>query len=112
LACAEAPPWLTAIAQRHGTSFSQLLAAPGQDALFYDGSLAEAALATDWAGWLQHLQRLDADVLTPLLGAVAGGAIGQVRLVLSHRTALAEVTTTPMAQRKFWRQKTLDRLLP
>ncbi len=111
LACAEAPPWLSAIAGRHAT-FAHLLAEPGQDALFYDGSLAEAALATDWAGWLQHMQRLDTDIFTPLLGAVAGGAIGQARLVLSHRSALAEFTTTPMAQRKFWRPKTLDRLLP
>jgi hypothetical protein len=112
LACAEAPPWLAAIANKHGTTFAQLLADPGEDALFYDGSLAEAALATDWAGWLQHMQRLDKDLFTPLLGALAGGGIGKVRLVLSHRNALAEFTTTPMAQRKFWRRQTLDRLLP
>jgi hypothetical protein len=110
-ACADAPPWLAAIAQRHGASFTQLLSEPGQGVLFCEGSLAEAALATDWAGWLQHMQRLDKDIFTPLLGALAG-RVGQVRLVLSHRNALAEFTTTSLAQRKFWRRPTLDRLLP
>jgi hypothetical protein len=112
LACVEAPPWLAALAGRHATPFAELLADPGQNVLVCDGSLAEAALATDWAGWLQHMQRLDADILTPLLGKLAGGGIGKLRLVLSHRTSLAELTTTPMAQRKFWRRPTLDRLLP
>ncbi len=112
LACADAPPWLAAIAQRHGATFAQLLADPGQRVLFCDGSLAEAALAADWAGWLQRMQRLDAEVFAPLLGALAGGGIGRARMVLSHRNALAEFTTTPMAQRKFWRRPTLDRLLP
>jgi hypothetical protein len=109
LACADAPPWLSAIAQRHGASFTELLA-QRKDVLFCEGSLAEAALATDWAGWLQHMQRLEKDVFTPLLGALAGA--GKVRLVLSHRNALAEFTTTSLAQRKFWRRPTLDRLLP
>ena len=112
LAGADLPPWLAAIAQRHGATFAQLFAEPGQGALFCCGSLAEAALAADWAGWLAHMQRLEHDIFAPLLGALAGGAAGKVRLVLSHRAALAEFTTTPMAQRKFWRRPTLDRLLP
>ncbi|WP_426177714.1 hypothetical protein [Massilia sp. TWR1-2-2] len=111
LACADAPPWLAALASRHGASFAQLLAAPGKDVIFCDGSLAEAALATDWAGWLQHMQRLENDTFAPLLGALSGG-VGRARLVLSHRTSLSELTTTRLAQRKFWRQPTLDRLLP
>ncbi|MDB5935501.1 MAG: hypothetical protein JWQ01_2845, partial [Massilia sp.] len=120
LACAGAPPWLAALAGRHATPFAELLAElvanrgkeSGQDLLYCDGSLAEAALATDWAGWLQHMRRLDADVFTPLLGALSSGGTTKLRLVLSHRTSLAELTTTPMAQRKFWRRPTLDRLLP
>jgi hypothetical protein len=111
LACADVPPWLAALANRHGASFAQLLAAPAKDAIFCDGSVAEAALATDWAGWLQHMQRLENDTFAPLLGALAGG-VGRARLVLSHRDALSEFTTTSLAQRKFWRQPTLDRLLP
>jgi hypothetical protein len=112
LACADAPPWLSAIAQRHGTTFAQLLAEPGQGALFCEGGLAEAALAADWAGWLQQMQRYDEEMFAPLIKALAGGGIGKVRLVLSHRNVLAEFTTTNMAQRKFWRRPTLDRLLP
>lgn len=109
LVCAGAPPWLAAMAQQHGASFGQLLGA-GRSFLFCEGSLVEAALATDWAGWLQHMERLDKDIFTPLLGALAGG--GKATLVLSHRNALAEFTTSGLAQRKFWRRPTLDRLLP
>ena len=108
--CCGSPPWLSAIGQQHGT-FGSLLDA-GKPALFCDGRLAEAALATDWAGWLQHMRQLDQDTFAPLLGAVAAGRVGKARLVLSHRNALAEFTTTAMAQRKFWRRPTLDRLLP
>jgi hypothetical protein len=112
LAALDVPPWLAAIAQRHGASLAQLLAEPGKSALLCCGSLAEAALASDWAGWLAHMQRLEHDIFAPLLKTLTGGGAGKVRLVLSHRGALAEFTTTPMAQRKFWRQPTLDRLLP
>jgi hypothetical protein len=112
LAGADLPPWLAAIAQRHGATFDQLLAEPGQGALFCCASLSEAALATDWAGWIAHMQRLEQDIFTPLLGALAGGRVGKVRLVLSHRNALADFTTSRLAQRKFWRRPTLARLLP
>jgi hypothetical protein len=112
LASADVSPWLAAIAQRHGATFAQLLGEPGRSALYCNGSVAEAALAADWAGWLAHMQRLDHDIFTPLLGAFAGGGVGKARLVLSHRNALAEFTTSNLAQRKFWRRPTLDRLLP
>ena len=110
LACADAPAWLTAIAHQHGVSFAELLA-QRRDVTFCDASLAEAALGTDWALWLQHMQRLEQDMFAPLLEAIAAGA-AKARLVLSHRNALAEFTTTSMAQRTFWRRPTLDRLLP
>jgi hypothetical protein len=112
LAGADLPSWLAALAQRHGITFAQLLGEPGQNLIYCDGGLAEAALGADWAGWLARMQKLDQDIFTPLLGALAGGGAGKARLVLSHRNALADVTTTPMAQRKFWRRPTLDRLLP
>ena len=111
LACADAPPWLAAIAQRHGTNFAQLLGEPGK-VIFYCASLAEAALATDWADWLTHMRRLDDELFAPLLAAITNGSVGKAHLILSHRTALAEFSTTRMAQRTFWRRPTLDRLLP
>jgi hypothetical protein len=45
------------------------------------------------------------------LEALMKGRVRQARLVLSHRDAHAEFTTTALAQRKFWRRPTLDRLL-
>jgi hypothetical protein len=39
------------------------------------------------------------------------GRIKALRLVLSHRDGHLETTTTPMAQRKFWRRPTLERLI-
>jgi len=112
LACADAPPWLSAIAQQHGVSFADLLAGGrgGVSCVFCDASLMEAALATDWALWLQHMQRLEQTTFTPLLGTLGG--VSKARLVLSHRDGLAEFTTTSLAQRTFWRRPTLDRLLP
>ncbi|MDB5907837.1 MAG: hypothetical protein JWP34_1951, partial [Massilia sp.] len=70
LAGAELPPWLAAIATRHGASFGQLLAEQGPDLIYCDGGLAEAALGADWAGWLAQVQRLDHEVLMPLLHAL------------------------------------------
>jgi hypothetical protein len=110
--CADAPSWLAAMGRHPAPSLAQLLAAPGTESLFCSGALIEAALAGDWANWLAHMHRLEKDIFTPLHAALAGGAAGKVRLVLSHRNARAEFTTTPMAQRKFWRRPTLDRLLP
>ena len=112
LACADAPPWLSAIAGRHNIPFAQLLGEPGKTALFCCASLAETALATDWAGWLSHMHRLDDELFAPLLAAVTNGSVRKAHLVLSHRNALAQCSTTPLAQRKFWRRPTLDRLLP
>jgi hypothetical protein len=112
LSTADVPPWLASLAHRHGATFAQLLAEPNKTTLFCCGSLAEAALASDWAGWLAHMQRLEQEIFTPLMKELTGGGVGKARLVLSHRGALAEFTTTPLAQRKFWRRPTLDRLLP
>ena len=55
------------------------------------------------------MQRLEARPVRAAAGAAQGGRVGRVRLVLSRRDALAEFTTTKMAQRKFWRRPTLDR---
>jgi hypothetical protein len=112
LATSDAPAWLSALAQRPEASLPELIADSRQDTILYCGSVSEAAIATDWSGWLLHMQRLDELLFAPALAALAAGRIGQLRLVLSHREAHAEFTTTRMAQRKFWRRPTLKRLLP
>jgi hypothetical protein len=111
LASADTPAWLSALAQRPNLALAEVARAV-QDTLFYCGSATEAAIAADWAGWLLQMQRLDQQLFAPVLAALAQGRIGAVRLVLSRRDALAEFTTTKLAQRKFWRRNTLDRLLP
>jgi hypothetical protein len=112
LATAEAPAWLSAMAQRPNITAAHLLENPARHTVCYCGSLSEAALATDWADWLLQIQRLEHEMFAPLLAALAGGEINRIRLVLSHRDGLLELSTTTMAQRKFWRRPTLDRLLP
>jgi len=111
LASFEAPSWLTALAQHPDLAPADAAAAT-QDTLYYCGSVTELALAAEWAGWLMQMQRLDRELFAPLLAALQKGRIGALRLVLGRRGALAEFTTTQLAQRKFWRRPTLDRLLP
>lgn len=112
MATIDAPAWLSALARRSATSFTQFIEAAREAPLLYCGSVSEAAIASDWSGWLMQMQRLEAELFAPLLAALAEGNTGQVRLVLSRRDAQAEFTTTRMAQRKFWCSPTLNRLLP
>jgi hypothetical protein len=111
LAAAAAPAWLAAQAQRPGAALADLIGAAG-DTLLVCGSAAQAAIAADWSSWLQQLQQLDENLFAPLLAALGDGRLKQVKLVLSRRDAHAEFTTTKLAQHKFWRRPTLDRLLP
>jgi hypothetical protein len=105
----ETPGWLSALATRELTALDQVASAG--TTLLVCGNAAEAAIAADWSAWLQQMQRLESDLFTPLLAALKQGRIEAVRLVLSHRHAHAEFTTTALAQRKFWRKPTLDRLI-
>jgi hypothetical protein len=59
---------------------------------------------------VQQVQQLEDKLFAPLHAALVQGRIKELRLVLSSRDALAEFTTTAMAQRKFWRRPTLERL--
>ena len=107
----DAPDWLAALtepAQRDASPNSVL--ASQQDAIVVLGGLIEAAQAQEWGMWLQQLQGLEADWFAPLLAALKEGRLGQLRLVLSHRDAWLDVTTSKHAQRKFWRAITLNKL--
>jgi len=104
------PGWLAALGQQRLASLDRLDDVLAQDGLLVAGNLGEAALAADWNGWLQGMQHLEEKLFAPLLAAVKDGRVRELRLVLSSREALADYTTTAMAQRKFWRHSTLDSL--
>jgi hypothetical protein len=105
----ETPTWLSALAQRKLTALSDA-AGVTEDTVLVCGNVAQPAIAADWGGWLQQMQRLEAELFAPLLDSLKQGRVTKVQLVLSHRHALADFTTTAMAQRKFWRRPTLERL--
>jgi hypothetical protein len=106
----ETPAWLAALAQRKLTSLADIAAGVSEDTVLVCGNVVEPAIAADWAGWLQQMQRLEAELFAPLEDSLKQGRVTKVQLVLSHRQALANFTTTAMAQRKFWRRPTLERL--
>jgi hypothetical protein len=109
-----APGWLTALAEQRLESLSGIagqLAGGGEGGrLLAVGNVAAAAIAADWHGWLQQMHSLEEALFAPLLAAVKQGRIKTLRLVLSHRDGHLDTTTTPMAQRKFWRRPTLEHL--
>lgn len=104
------PGWLAALGRQRLTSLERLDDVLAQGGLLVAGNLGEAALAADWNGWLQGMQHLEDTLFAPLLAALKDGRVRELRLVLSSREALADYTTTAMAQRKFWRRPTLDAL--
>ena len=107
----DAPGWLAALAEpaRRDASPNSVLA-DQSDAIIVPGSLIEAAQAQEWGMWLQQLQALEADWFAPLLAALKDGRLDRLRLVLGHRDAWLDVTTSKHAQRKFWRAMTLNKL--
>ena len=113
------PGWLTALADQRFDSLGGiggLITAGDADGgadkgrLLVCGNAAAAAIAADWHAWLQEMHTLEQTLFAPLLAAVRTGRIKALRLVLSHRDGHLETTTTPMAQRKFWRRPTLEHL--
>jgi hypothetical protein len=78
------------------------------DAALLPASKAPQLMAFDAGG---AVALLEAALFAPILNALMKGRVREVKLVLSHRDAHAEFSTTALAQRKFWRRPTLDRLL-
>jgi hypothetical protein len=107
------PGWLTALAEQRLESLSDVaekLGGGDGGRLLAVGNVAAAAIAADWHGWLQQMHALEEALFAPLLAAVKQGRIRTLRMVLSHRDGHLDTTTTPMAQRKFWRRPTLEHL--
>ena len=114
LAAFDAAPWVDALADTQITQTSDLPAfvhGLGKDTILVCGSAAAPAIGADWGAWIEQMRQLEAALFAPILEAVTGGRVKRVSLVLSHRDAHAACTTTALAQRKFWRRPTLDRLL-
>jgi hypothetical protein len=111
IAIFEAPGWISALGTHKLSSLGEVFTAPSPNTLLICGNIAAPALAADWGGWLHQMQRLETELFAPALAALTRGQVKQLRLVLSHRAAHAEFTTTALAQRKFWRRPTLDRLI-
>jgi hypothetical protein len=112
-----APGWLTALADQRLNSLDGIAgrltdadAGADKGRLLVCGNAAAAAIAADWHAWLQEMHTLEQTLFAPLLAALKQGRIKALRLVLSHRDGHLETTTTPMAQRKFWRRPTLEHL--
>lgn len=111
LAAVDTPAWLTRLADASPADLAQFAATIEGDTLLVCGSVAPYALAADWGGWVATMGQLETGLFAPILESLKAGRLREVRLVLSHRDALAEFTTNAMAQRKFWRRPTLDSLL-
>ncbi|MGI4846477.1 MAG: hypothetical protein ACRYF7_24560 [Janthinobacterium lividum] len=110
LASIGVPGWIRGLSSESLASLDGLDGALAQDGTLVVGYLAEAAIASDWGTWVQQVQHLEDTLFAPLHAALLQGRIKELKLVLSSREALAEFTTTAMAQRKFWRRPTLERL--
>jgi hypothetical protein len=104
------PGWLQAIAQQVVTDPGAILTGAA-DTRLVCGTLTGPGLAGEWSAWLDAMHQLESTLFAPTLALLAAGKVKSVRLVLSRRTALLDFTTTPMAQRKFWRRISLDSLI-
>jgi hypothetical protein len=110
------PGWLDALADQRLSDLNDIAGklTSGDDneggRLLVCGSAAAPAIAADWHGWLQVMHHYEEALFAPLLTVLKQGRIKSLRLVLSHRDGHLDTTTTPMAQRKFWRRPTLDHL--
>lgn len=106
------PSWLAAMATSPLATLPNPFARGSADSMLVCGDLSAPAIATDWAGWLAHMERFEKTLFAPALAALKQGDTGQLKLVLGHRNGLKEFATTKWAQRAFWRSPTLDPLLP
>lgn len=111
LAAVAPPSWLAPLTGRVADP-AAVFAAAASDQLVVCANLIEPAIATDWSRWLDQMQQLEQNWFAPALAALTSGRVRKLHLMLSHRARLAELTTTGLAQRKFWHRPTLTRLLP
>jgi hypothetical protein len=110
---ADVPSWLGALAEpaRRAVAAADVTGPGEGNALVVLGALTSAGLGSDWSLWLMHMQQIEREWFAPLLAALKDGRVKRVTLVLSHRDAFAQFSSTRSAQRKFWRKPTLNKLV-
>ncbi|HEY0846310.1 MAG TPA: hypothetical protein VGE12_13150 [Noviherbaspirillum sp.] len=109
--------WLTAFSQcvpRHTTAANagEFFAAGPSHSLLVLDTLLEAALASDWAIWLERMRTLETEWFMPLLHGLKSGRLDEVTFVLTHDTHISRFTATRSSLRKFWVKPTLTTLCP
>ncbi|RJF98275.1 hypothetical protein [Noviherbaspirillum saxi] len=72
--------------------------------------LQEAALSSDWAGWINGVRRIETDWCAPLLAALKSGSLASLSLVITNDIRLSRFTTTRTSLRKFWVKPSLATL--
>lgn len=92
------------------TSAADMLAARPERGLLTIDDLIEAALAGDWAEWLQRFQVMEELWFAPLLTALQDGRIDKLAITISHNTACSTFNISKSSLRKFWRKPSLARL--
>lgn len=115
LAVTGATGWLAALHNApapFANTATEALAGGSADTTLLAADLIGPALSGDWASWLAHMQRFETTLFAPALAALKDGTLGRLHLVLSHRQSLSTFTTSPWAQRAFWRSPSLKPLLP
>lgn len=111
VASAGAPSWMQALAapSRRTPDPARLIAEAGAATVIL-AELIPSAQTGDWADWLARMQRLEQEWFAPLLAALKDGRIGRATLVPSNRHSWMTVSSTKLAQRKFWRKQNLNTL--
>jgi hypothetical protein len=110
---AAAPPAISAPA--YASAYADLAALQAQSPdtrILVADQLIEAALAEDWAAWLDALHTIERNWCMPLLQALRAGQLAQVDLLLGHHLQLREFVVRRSSLRKFWVKPALTRLLP
>jgi hypothetical protein len=114
LAVAGGPSWLQALAAPdwRQADVQRLLAGAGtaHNTVMVVPDLIAPGQASEWAEWLAAFEQIDRAWCAPLLAALLDGRVQRVHLLLSHRESWLDVSSTRLAQRKFWRKPTLNLL--
>lgn len=107
------PGWSRALASSRllpADGIATVLAPPAQGGLLVLDSLIAPGLTDEWGYWLERLETLDREWLTPLLQALRSKKLDSLTLTLTGSDRLAQYTVTRAALRKFWVKPSLNRL--